>query len=303
MQYLVSASSLRLRKGPALDQDILFTFTNGQLVNVINNSNPDWWEVTYTATGSTLSGYVAARYLRLPPQATPPANNPNKVPAVHYPTNPASNLDSINSRHAPLSETDLPKRRITNKTRETNLEDITKIIAYLDVETHKRYLRSTQSTYCNIYAYDFCYLAQAYLPRVWWMSKTLMEFAKNPGQNPAPQYGKNVQELNANSLYDWLNEWSDDFGWVRTYDLTELQNKVNEGRVGLICAKRRTLSRSGHITCVVPESAGHAAVRNGNAVTMPLQSQAGVKNKKYFADAWWVRLATEFSEFGYWYHE
>jgi hypothetical protein len=302
MQYLVTATSLRVRKGPALNEPILATLSNGQLVNVVNNNNPEWWQVSFTSGDTNFNGYVASRYLQLPPQ--PPAQvNPHNVPAVHYPTGPASNRNSVNSRHTPLSEADLPKRKIAGKTKESNIADVYKIIAFLDVETHARYQRSPKSTYCNIYAYDFCFASQVYLPRVWWTSKTLIEFAKTNGYSPAPSYGKNVSELNANSLFEWLNEWSDDFGWVRTYDLTELQTKVNEGGVGLICAKRRDLSRSGHITCVIPETPGHAALRSGNKVTAPLQSQAGAKNKKYFVDTWWIRLATEFSEFGYWYHD
>jgi hypothetical protein len=178
-----------------------------------------------------------------------------------------------------------------------------KIADFLDVANSARYQPTPESTYCNIYAYDFCYLAQAYLPRVWWMSKTLMEFARTPGYNPKPAYGKNVAELNANALYDWLDEWGDDFGWMRTFDLTDLQGKVNEGRVGIVCARRRDLTRSGHITCVLPEANGLNARRDGAKVTAPLQSQAGVKNKKFFAEDWWVRLAQEYSNFGYWYHD
>lgn len=305
MQYLVTATSLNLRNGSSLNDAIIGSLTNGQTVDVTNSSNPDWWQVSAIVNGNTSSGYVASRYLRDIPVATPAQQmNPHNVIAVHYATPPDSNRSSINARHAPLGETNLPSRNIDpSATRLTKIADVYKIADFLDVANSARYQPTSKSTYCNIYAYDFCYLSQAYLPRVWWMSKALMEFAKTPGYNPKPAYGKNVSELNANALYDWLDEWGDDFGWMRTYDLTDLQGKVNEGRVGIVCAKRRYLTRSGHITCVVPEANGLSARRDGTKVTAPLQSQAGVKNKKFFSDDWWVRLAQEYSESGYWYHD
>ncbi|TND07881.1 MAG: hypothetical protein FD123_2871 [Bacteroidetes bacterium] len=301
MSYIVTASSLNLRRGPSINDPVIGSLPNGTTVNVIEKTNADWWKVQ--AMNGTATGYAAAKYLREIPVVKPPADmNPHKVTPVHYPTSPQSNRNSINSRHCPLSETDLPKRNTAGNIQSKNA-DAHAIVAYLDVVNSLRYQRTTQSTYCNIYAYDFCYLAQAYLPRVWWTSKTLMEFAKTPGYNPAPAYAKNVNELNANSLFDWLEEWSDDFGWVRATSLDEVQAKVNEGRVGLICAKRKVLSRSGHITCVVPEIAGNpnVALRQNGKVVAPLQSQAGATNKKFFATVWWT--SSEFSEFGFWYHD
>jgi hypothetical protein len=303
MRYLVTATTLRLRKGPSLNDPIITSLPHGQVVEVTNQTNTDWWQVSVSLNGAAHSGYVAAKYLALPSQ--PPVDvNPHNVPAVHYPASPSSNRNSINARHCPLSEADAPRRNIAPGTdAESKIAGIYRIIKFLDVEHSLRYQKTTQSTYCNIYAYDFCELAQAYMPRVWWTSKTLMDFAKLNGHNPAPAYAKNVLELNANSLYDWFNEWSDDFGWTRTYDLTDLQNKVNQGRVGIVCAKRKNVSRSGHITCVIPEANGYSAVRNGAVVVAPLQSQAGAKNRSYFSDNWWGRLSSEFSNVGYWWHE
>ncbi len=303
MQYIITATTLNLRNGPSLNDAIVGTLLNGQAVDVTNNSNPDWWFVSAIVNGNTINGYVASRYLREIPVLTAQQLNPHGVTAVHYAKSPESNRASINARHAPLSEANLPQRNIgAGATPATKITDVYTIVNFLDVVNSARY-QPTKSTYCNIYAYDFCYLAQAYLPRVWWTSKTLMEFAKTPGYNPTPAYGKNVEELNANALYNWLDEWGDDFGWVRTYDLTDFQGKVNDGRVGIICAKRRDLSRSGHITCVVPEANGFVAQREGVKVIAPLQSQAGSKNKKFFSEDWWVRLAKVFSNSGYWYHD
>lgn len=301
MKYIVTATSLNIRKGPDLNQPVIGSLKMGQSIEVSEESNADWWRIN--VPGSNLVGYVASRYLKAVPavQPTDPqVLNPHNVVAVHYPVSNSSLRTSVNARHTPLSENDLPFRNPASPTRN---DDVHRMIQYLRVEQSPRYQPTSASTYCNIYAYDFCYLAKAYLPRVWWNSKTLMEFARTPGYNPKPVYAQNVFELNANALYDWLDEWGDDFGWIRTYDLTDLQNKVNEGRVGVICAKRRDLSRSGHITCVVPEGNGQAATRTGAVVKGPLQSQAGSKNKAYFSDDWWVRLAAEFSASGFWYHD
>ena len=312
MRYNVTATSLNLRNGASLTSAIICSLPNGQVVDSIDSndtSNSDWLKISAIVNGNSLVGYVASRYLREIPATVPAGQkNPHNVPEVNYASSPDSRRDSITARHEPLGEANMPQRNVgSGATPATKIADIYKIVDYLDVVNSARYQPTSKTTYCNIYTYDFCYLAQAYLPRVWWMSKTLMEFAKTPeGSQPvAPThaYGKNVAELNANALYDWLDEWGDDFGWVRTYDLTDQQSKVNDGRVGVICAKRIDLTRSGHITCVLPEANGMSARRNGVTVTAPLQSQAGMKNKKFFSDDWWVRLAQEYSNCGYWYHD
>lgn len=306
MEYFVTASSLRLRKGASLTDIVVVNLPNGHLVTVLDNSNAEWWKLSTVLNGTPYEGYSASRYLKPQPIAmTPATQNSTAVPAVHYPTNSSSNRQSVNVRHAPLSETDLPRRNISpGNSASAKTAGLYSIIDYLNVEKSPRYLPANNSTYCNIYAYDFLYCAQAYLPRVWWTAKTLMQFAKDPAYQPNPAYGKNVTELTANALYDWLDEWGDDFGWQRSYDLDAFQTTINaSGGVGVICAKRKDRSRSGHITCVIPESGGVAAVRNNGQVTIPLQSQAGVKNKKTFASDWYVRLADQFSEVGFWYHD
>lgn len=307
MQYFVTASSLRLRKGASLSDPVLATLPNGHLVNVLDSGAAEWWKISAVLNGTAYEGYSAARYLK--PQAaaaTPPATAPAyAVKQVHYPTNSSSNRQSVNLRHAPLSEPDLPRRNISpGNAAAAKTEAIYSIVNYLDVENSRRYLPANNSTYCNIYAYDFFYCAQAYLPRVWWTSKTLMQFAQDPAFDPTPAYGKNVSELTANALYDWLDEWGDDFGWQRSYDVNALQSLINAtGGVGVICAKRKDRSRSGHITCILPEAGGYSATRSGGQVSVPLQSQAGSKNKKLFASDWYLRLADQFSEVGFWYHD
>jgi hypothetical protein len=167
------------------------------------------------------------------------------------------------------------------------------------VESSARYQRTERSTYCNIYAFDYCFLAGVYLPRVWWTPRALMQL--HTGALVVAQYEQSVRELGANSLHDWLIDFGGDFGWTRTFDLTELQSEVNQGCAGVICAKRKDVSRSGHITCVVPEVPGHGATRAGSSVQAPLQSQAGATNKKLFSSDWWVARAHEFSDTGFFF--
>jgi hypothetical protein len=88
---------------------------------------------------------------------------------------------------------------------------------------------------------------------------------------------------------NWLEEFGDVFGWRRTHSLDELQEAANEGEIGIMVAQRIDLNRSGHIVVVAPERDGHQARRSAGSVSLPLQSQAGVKNRKLGSGstAWW----------------
>jgi hypothetical protein len=174
------------------------------------------------------------------------------------------------------------------------------IVNFLAVDKSARYQPGAGKTYCNIYAYDYCYLGDVYLPRVWWNGRAIGDL--KAGQSVEPKYGVTIIELNANALHDWLNEWGDDFGWVKTTSLTELQDMANRGRVALICAKRKDTNRSGHIVAVVPEQQGlHVAVRSDEGeVVKPLASQAGVRNFRFEpARDWWQQ--EKFADHGFWY--
>jgi hypothetical protein len=173
------------------------------------------------------------------------------------------------------------------------------IVAYLAVEKSLRY-RPDVHTYCNIYAYDFCYLAGIFLPRVWWTQKSILKL--QAGTPVLATYESTVLELSANSLFAWLTEWGDDFRWTRTYDLDDLQSNVNQGNVGVICAANIHPNSSGHICCVLPETPEHPAMRAGGKVICPLLSQAGRHNFSYYNNnSWWVRLAANYRGIGYWY--
>lgn len=177
---------------------------------------------------------------------------------------------------------------------------LTKIIEFLKVEKSGRYKQNIVGgkivdTYCNIYAFDYTNLAGGYLPRVWWSRKVAEEV--KAGKDILAKYGDTVFELNANSLYDWFMEWSDDFGWTKQTDLKHAQQLANEGQIVILVAKQKIVQRSGHITAIVPEVPLHKSQMAGN-VFEPLQSQAGAVNKEYLCQNWF--LHPRYSGWGCW---
>jgi hypothetical protein len=198
-----------------------------------------------------------------------------------------------------LNEAGQPTRNLTDSAA-NKAKSLTEMVKWLDVENpnHLRYQRLPSSTFCNIYAYDYCFLGGVFLPRVWWTGSSLIELAT--GKKVAPVYNKTVHELNANSLFNWLKEFGATFGWKRTASLDEMQNAANNGKIALICAANKIANKSGHIVAVVPETNSQKAERNGGIVVKPLQSQAGGTNHQYQTDLWWVRLASTFREHGFW---
>lgn len=157
-------------------------------------------------------------------------------------------------------------------------------LAHLKVETSPRYQKRGLTTYCNIFAHDYCHLLGVYLPRVWWSSEAVTRLAR--GEDIKGEYGKTLFELNANSLYTWLVTFGKAFGWmyIQPNDGEEAQGRVNLGSVGVICAQRKELAKPGHISCIVPEvpePRQQMAYRRAGKILAPLQAQAGVMNFSY----------------------
>jgi hypothetical protein len=204
-------------------------------------------------------------------------------------------------RAYPLGEANRPGR--SDGKPENRVKSVLKMIKYLDSKNslHQRYQPRQKTTYCNIYAHDFCYLAGVYLPRVWWTDKALLQI-KDDVEVPV-QYDKTVRELNANMLHDWFDDFGAMFGWKRVFDLDVLQAAANHGEVCIIVAQRKNLNHSGHITVVAPEHDGFSAARNAaGEVSRPLESQAGRMNHRFIVKStrWW--LGTNFRNHGFWRH-
>jgi Bacterial SH3 domain len=268
-----------------------------EVEKLAESSTPGWWQVSTNLQGSDITGFVNSRFLVKVRDFVEP-DTVSSISSVHLQR--SSDVTRKNKAWAfALNEDGQPTRdSATSATEQAGA--LTDIVGWLNVENvrHLRYQPIPSATYCNIYAYDYCYLAGVYLPRVWWTSRALIDLAA--GRNVQPIYGQTVHEMNANSLFVWLEDFGPTFGWRRTASLDEMQNAANNGQAVTICAQNRIPNRSGHIVMVVPETNANNAERRNGAVTKPLQSQAGRTNYKYRIDLWWIRLASTFREHGFW---
>jgi hypothetical protein len=210
------------------------------------------------------------------------------IPVVHFHENdPGSRRDSTAKRAEPIGETPRPARNAADDI-ETRVAQVGSIVEWLASDRSARYLPHFFTTFCNVYASDFCYMAGAYLPRVWWTDTALTQIAQ--GHTPAVVYDSTIREMRADDLYAWLGRYGPRFGWRTVSDPGALQDAANAGGVAVICADRADPGRPGHITMVVPETAAHRAVRGADGrVTLPLQTQAGATNFQYgtVGRPWW----------------
>jgi hypothetical protein len=220
-----------------------------------------------------------------------------QIPPVHLKENNSGvSRNSLDLGAFPLGEPGRPQR--SGSTPAQKVAELQAIIDWLDVEESPRYHPHNNNTYCNIYAYDYCYLTGVYLPRVWWSSDAIAKWMA--GIQVAPLYGRTLEELCANQLFDWLVHYGDSYGWQRLFDLTTLQDAVNQGAVGVLCAKTRVPNAPGHISVAVPETSLQKAQRSNGKVIIPLQSQAGRNNHQYYTQGWWN--SSKFADFGFWWH-
>jgi hypothetical protein len=308
-------SPLRLRSEPKIDKtnptsNVIGRLPDGHLVKRIHGAKEDrFWEVETSLNGALLRGFAASEFLvpaptdgEIPvvlPAATPPQTG---AVAVFAPRK----AGSITRRSAPagahsLNEPGQPGR--AGATPDELRASLATIIDFLavDKETHARYQPRTGVTFCNIYAHDYCHLAGAYLPRVWWTPDAIERLAL--GENVDPLLESTIDEQRANDLFRWLRAFGLRFGWRQTGTLTKLQTEVNAGGVGLIVARRKLDGQSGHIVAVVPETADFQAKRDTSGeVVAPLQSQAGIKNFRYATGAlnWW--RGEQFADNAFWIH-
>ena len=151
----------------------LATLTDGmRVMKVADADKPGWWRVRVVVRNRLMEGYVSSKYLvPLSPKAaaadpTPTASPIDfEIPPAHLKeNNRASTRAKTETWAYPLGEPDMPRR--TGKTAATKSKQLLAIVNYLDPEapSHKRYQRTPGATFCNVYAYDYCYLAGVYLP-------------------------------------------------------------------------------------------------------------------------------------------
>ena len=308
--HRVTATRLNLRSRPevATSTRIGSLMQGMEVMKLADSDVPGWARVQVVLDGQTTEGFVASRYLQAIPQAeASPVSQLSpalevELPLAHLTENRHDITRARDGGQAyPLGEADRPRRSGTTPNLKTR--ELLAIIHYLDSENqaHRRYWPKGGTTYCNIYAYDYCYLAGVYLPRVWWTDEALLQIGD--GREVSITYGDTVRELNANMLHDWFEAYGPTFGWERVFDLVGLQEAANNGEVCIMVAQQRDPRRSGHIVAVAPEHEEFKAARNAaGAVLRPVESQAGVKNHRCCVKpkAWWTEA--RYQAFSFWRH-
>jgi hypothetical protein len=314
----VRENPLRLRREPKVDKDgsnVIARLPDGQIVKAVTNKKVnDFLEVETSLSGAHLQGFAFAKYLKpiatgaaaaaveiplVVPAASPPTSGivevimPRKQGTVTKRTQFANALS--------LNEPGQPGRKGTTPAELCN--ELIAIVDWLAVEkaSHSRYKPHDGSTFCNIYAHDYCYLAGVYLPRVWWTQGAIEKLAQ--GQPVAPKLEATITEVRANGLLRWLRDFGPRFGWRQTGTLTKLQLEANQGAIGIIVARNKNDGKSGHIAAVIPEFGDHTAQRDSaGEVIAPLQSQAGLHNFRYGRGGlnWWK--GAKYAESSFWIH-
>jgi hypothetical protein len=307
--HTVKAPKLNLRNRPkVIPSTLIGTLNQGTRVKKLADADkPGWIKVRTILNGQIYEGYVSGHYLRPIPgpaiaAGAPPPAPPETLPAAHLSENRRDISRSQDwGRAYPLGEADRVRRTASNP--DTKARQLIKLTNYLDSENphHRRYWPKQGSTYCNIYAYDYCYLAGVYMPRVWWKDSSLRQIRN--GLDVDVLYGVTVHELNANMLYNWFEDYGTVYEWKRVLNLDILQAAANKGEVCIIVAQHRDSNRSGHIAAAVPEHEHFAASRRASGeVLCPLQTQAGAANHRFFTgNAWWRK--SQFHAFSFWRHE
>ena len=288
--------NLRSAPDPTVD-NVIAVLPFGQEVTKLEESNvANWWKVRTTLGGATAEGFVNRNFLT---KGVEPQTQEGVGP-VHLPTANNSVKRQNRLRPFPLTETPPVKRHQVDPP-ETRVAAIGELINWFKVESSVRYLPEGGAIFCNIYAYDYCFMTEAYLPRVWWTQQAIVKLEQ--GQTVAVKYGVTVYEILANGLNEWFKDWGAHFGWRRTLDLTEQQDAANQGKVCITVARAKPTQHNGHghIVAVVPETATVRALRQNGKVVKTVQSQAGNHNRAYNVSSWWSDGT--YADFGHWIHE
>ena len=301
----VTATQLNVRFVPSADNNTpIASLPHGTLLRALGESAPGWLRIRVVLNGATFIGHVKASFLEPVAEPDPVVVVPSAptIPKVYWQEgNTSAARAKVTAMASPIGEAGQPRRVVADSAAQ-RVAQLERVGDWLRVDTSARYAPRDGVTFCNVYAADYCYLADVYLPRVWWTGPAIARIAD--GQTVPVAYGDTVREMRADDLYAWLQDFGASFGWRRVSDASALQQVANAGGVGVVCADRREAGRPGHITVVVPETAAHTAARDaaGN-VFQPLQSQAGGTNKRYGSAGvnWW--LGVQFTGHVFYVHD
>jgi hypothetical protein len=303
--HVVTPLQLNLRSAPdSSKNNVILVLSQGMQVTKIADSHVEGWiEVTARVVLMDVRGFVSARHLAPIggvsfPEA-PPLTPEGRLPPADLGPHANARRSTRGSWAYRIGEAGLPPRPSAHPS--GVIAGIAAIIDWMNPgnSAHLRWWPQGSTTYCNVYAHDVALAAGCYLPRVWWTSSAIARLAQ--GQTVPVTYGTTVNEMRANMIFNWLEEYGADFGWTREPDPHALQMAVNPGRVGIICAQRTDMNRPGHIQIVAPEHGDRAARRVNGRVTQPLQSNAGSRNFTWgqLGSTWWG--SSNFREFGFWH--
>ncbi len=311
-RYVVSTHEglLRLRREPVVDPahpeaNVVARLPAGQLVTATGERAVNHFlAVETTLCGALYRGYASQQFLR---KATP-AEVADTGKAPPGPALPIAELKA----NRPITRADLPGPCSLNEDGQPARRGHTpaelraalgQIIEWLDVANpaHRRYAPQQGRRYAAVYAHDYCHLAGAYLPRVWWTPAAIERLAQ--AQPVSPSYGNTVTELAVNDLFRWLRDFGQRYGWRQTSSLSTLQQEVNQGALGLLIARGAGDGSAGQLTLAVPETVVFRARRSAEGeVLAPVESGAGARNFRYRVSRspWWQGPA--YAEWAYWLH-
>jgi hypothetical protein len=298
--------NLRSAPDPSVANIIATLPVNHEVIKLENSGVTNWWKVRATIDGIAKDGYVNRKYLSPIGTEIPHEEvlTHSGIVAVHMATTGKNIKRTAQSGRAyPLTEVP-PVRRVAADPPEQRVSAIRQLLDWFDVKNSARY-KKDQSTYCNIYAYDYSYMTGAFIPRVWWTETALLRLQAGeavPVVYPGTQPGT-INEINANALNEWFKNWGGHFGWRRTLDLDELQSEANQGKVCITVARSKPQYHHGHghIVAVVPENETFKPRRNNGKIIATVQSQAGGTNLKYVVNHWWNDGT--YMDFGHWIHD
>jgi hypothetical protein len=306
-------STLKLRREPEFStpsrRNVIAYLPDGHPVRAVSSRAVRGFRHVETILGGALlQGYCHAKFLAQDEISQPPVikrTGASKVDRITPATMPATLGRSTRRREEAnalsLNEPGQPCREgLTADELRTELATIIHWLA-VDNPKFKRYESRLGLNSCSVYAHDYCHLAGAYLPRVWWTSKAIVGLTM--GERVKPLIGNTIDEVSANGLFRWLRDHGPSYGWRKTASLTELQQTANQGGIGLIVSRRMQDGKSGHVAVVAPETEEYQARRNTEGeVTNPLQSQAAARNCRYGFTRlpWWQ--GEEFAESAFWMH-
>jgi hypothetical protein len=242
--------NVRSQPGAASRSTRLARAPRETLVEGTGESQGGWRPVRLRLSGREVTGYMSESCLLALPL---PAEFNAHVFAA--PGRARLDADDDGLRACVLDEPGMPTRAGSGSVEMA--ASLGEIVTALAVAESARYRPGNGKTYCNIYAYDFCHLARGYLPHVWWDAEAWDQLLV--GQRPAAKIGDTVTELSANQLYDWFESSALLFGWLRAFDLDEVQTAANAGKVCVASGRHETPGVSGHVSLIVPEIPGHEA--------------------------------------------